>query len=150
MSHSNHAKISNMSKHSTTKNIDPTMGLDARVAKLEADVEHIKIDITEIKVDLRAFSARMDMQYGRLDDKIDNKIGALEKKIDAKIDTLEKKIDALEKRVDAKIDILEKKIDNLDHKMNTNTRWLVGMFMSAFLTSFGGLSLMMVHGFHWL
>lgn len=41
-------------------------------------------------------------------------------------------------------------IRRLDDKADSNFKWLIGIFLTAFLSAFGGLAFMMAHGFHWL
>jgi hypothetical protein len=57
---------------------------------------------------------------------------------------------------DIKIQIrrLDDKLDSsfkwLNNKMDSNFEWLIGIFLTAFISSFGTLALLRARGFHWL
>jgi tetrahydromethanopterin S-methyltransferase subunit G len=63
-------------------------------------------------------------------DRIETRIDKLEARLDDRIDKLEARIDKLEARLDDRIDKLEARIDGLTQKIETNTRWMIGISLT--------------------
>ncbi|MFZ4112885.1 MAG: coiled-coil domain-containing protein [Ilumatobacteraceae bacterium] len=77
-------------------------------------------------------------------DKLDNRIDKLEARLDDRIDKLETRIDKLEARLDDRIDKLEARIDGLTQKIETNTRWMIGISLTYGIGIIGVLVTFMV------
>ena len=72
--------------------------------------------------DFDRLETRIDKLEARLDDRID--------KLEIRFDKLEVRIDKLEARLDDRIDKLEARIDGLTQKIETNTRWMIGISLT--------------------
>jgi len=70
-------------------------------------------------------------------DKLENRIDKLEARLDDRIDKLEARIDGLEARLDDRIDKLTQKIE-------TNTRWMIGISLTYGIGILGTLVTFMV------
>jgi len=70
-------------------------------------------------------------------DKLDNRIDKLEARLDDRIDKLEARIDKLEARLDDRIDTLTQKIE-------TNTKWMIGISITFGIGILGALVTFMV------
>jgi tetrahydromethanopterin S-methyltransferase subunit G len=70
-------------------------------------------------------------------DKLDNRIDKLEARLDDRIDKLEARIDKLEARLDDRIDTLTQKIE-------TNTKWMIGISITYGIGILGALVTFMV------
>ncbi|MGB6976939.1 MAG: hypothetical protein WBE18_05755 [Gammaproteobacteria bacterium] len=123
------------------------MSLEVRVAKLESDVHHILTDVTDIKSQLQRLDGKLETQIQCLDGKLETQIQRLDGKLETQIQRLDIKLETQIQRLDIK---LETQIQRLDNKMDSNFKWLIGIFLMAFISSFGGLAFMMAHGFNWL
>lgn len=63
-------------------------------------------------------------------DKLDNRIDKLEARLDDRIDKLEVRFDKLEARIDNLEARLDDRIDKLAQKIDTNTRWMIGISLT--------------------
>ena len=63
-------------------------------------------------------------------DKLDNRIDKLEARLDDRIDKLEARFDKLEVRIDNLEARLDDRIDKLAQKIDTNTRWMIGISLT--------------------
>ena len=70
-------------------------------------------------------------------DKLENRIDKLEARLDDRIDKLEARIDGVEARLDDRIDKLTQKIE-------TNTRWMIGISLTYGIGILGVLVTFMV------
>jgi DNA repair exonuclease SbcCD ATPase subunit len=77
-------------------------------------------------------------------DRIETRIDKLEARLDDRIDKLEARIDKLEARLDDRIDKLEARIDGLTQKIETNTRWMIGISLTYGIGILGILVTFMV------
>jgi tetrahydromethanopterin S-methyltransferase subunit G len=73
-------------------------------------------------------------------DRIETRIDKLEARLDDRIDKLEIRFDKLE----ARIDKLEARIDGLTHKIETNTKWMIGISLTYGIGILGTLVTVMV------
>ena len=77
-------------------------------------------------------------------DKLDNRIDRLEARLDDRIDKLEARFDKLEARIDNLEARLDDRIDKLAQKIDTNTRWMIGISITYGIGILGALVTFMV------
>ena len=77
-------------------------------------------------------------------DKLDNRIDKLEARLDDRIDKLEARFDKLEARIDNLEARLDDRIDGLTQKIETNTRWMIGISLTYGIGILGALVTFMV------
>ena len=77
-------------------------------------------------------------------DKLDNRIDRLEARLDDRIDKLEARFDKLEARIDNLEARLDDRIDKLAQKIDTNTRWMIGISLTYGIGILGALVTFMV------
>ena len=77
-------------------------------------------------------------------DKLDNRIDKLEARLDDRIDKLEARFDKLEVRIDNLEARLDDRIDTLTQKIETNTRWMIGISLTYGIGILGALVTFMV------
>ena len=77
-------------------------------------------------------------------DKLDNRIDRLEARLDVRIDKLEARFDKLEARIDNLEARLDDRIDKLAQKIDTNTRWMIGISLTYGIGILGALVTFMV------
>ncbi len=81
-------------------------------------------------------------------DRIETRIDKLEARLDDRIDKLEARIDKLEARLDDRIDQLDakfsKQIADLTQKIETNTKWMIGISLTYGIGILGVLVTFMV------
>ncbi len=77
-------------------------------------------------------------------DKLDNRIDKLEARLDDRIDKLEARFDKLEVRIDNLEARLDDRIDKLAQKIDTNTRWMIGISITYGIGILGALVTFMV------
>ena len=77
-------------------------------------------------------------------DKLDNRIDKLEARLDDRIDKLEARFDKLEVRIDNLEARLDDRIDKLAQKIETNTRWMIGISLTYGIGILGTLVTVMV------
>ena len=77
-------------------------------------------------------------------DRIETRIDKLEARLDDRIDKLEARLDKLEARLDDRIDKLEARIDGLTQKIETNTKWMIGISLTYGIGILGALVTFMV------
>ena len=77
-------------------------------------------------------------------DKLDNRIDKLEARLDDRIDKLEARFDKLEVRIDKLEARLDDRIDTLAQKIDTNTRWMIGISITYGIGILGALVTFMV------
>lgn len=77
-------------------------------------------------------------------DKLDNRIDKLEARLDDRIDKLEVRFDKLEARLDKLEARLDDRIDTLTQKIETNTRWMIGISITYGIGILGALVTFMV------
>ena len=77
-------------------------------------------------------------------DKLDNRIDKLEARLDDRIDKLEARFDKLEVRIDNLEARLDDRIDTLAQKIDTNTRWMIGISLTYGIGILGALVTFMV------
>ena len=77
-------------------------------------------------------------------DKLDNRIDKLEARLDDRIDKLEARFDKLEVRIDNLEARLDDRIDTLTQKIETNTRWMIGISITYGIGILGALVTFMV------
>ena len=77
-------------------------------------------------------------------DKLDNRIDRLEARLDDRIDKLEARFDKLEVRIDNLEARLDDRIDTLTQKIETNTRWMIGISITYGIGILGALVTFMV------
>ena len=126
---------------SETARLDMLSGLRTHVGEAVANtlMEHLPPggwydvartgDFDRIETRIDKLEVRLDKLEARLDDRID--------KLEARFDKLEVRIDNLEARLDDRIDKLAQKID-------TNTRWMIGISLTYGIGILGALVTFMV------
>ena len=126
---------------SETARLDMLSGLRTHVGEAVANtlMEHLPPggwydvartgDFDRIEIRLDKLENRIDKLEARLDDRFD--------KLEARFDKLEVRIDKLEARLDDRIDTLAQKID-------TNTRWMIGISITYGIGILGALVTFMV------
>lgn len=77
-------------------------------------------------------------------DRIENRIDKLEARLDDRIDKLEIRFDKLEIRIDKLEARLDDRIDKLTQKIETNTRWMIGISLTYGIGILGTLVTFMV------
>ena len=77
-------------------------------------------------------------------DKLDNRIDKLEARLDDRINKLEVRFDKLEARIDKLEARLDDRIDKLAQKIDTNTRWMIGISLTYGIGILGALVTFMV------
>ena len=126
---------------SETARLDMLSGLRTHVGEAVANtlMEHLPpggwYDVARTG-DFDRIETRIDKLEARLDDRID--------KLEIRFDKLEVRIDKLEARLDDRIDKLETRIDGLTQKIETNTRWMIGISLTYGIGILGALVTFMV------
>ena len=126
---------------SETARLDMLSGLRTHVGEAVANtlMEHLPpggwYDVARTG-DFDRIETRIDKLEARLDDRID-KLEIRFDKLEARFDKLEARIDILEARLDDRIDKLAQKID-------TNTRWMIGISLTYGIGILGALVTFMV------
>ena len=126
---------------SETARLDMLSGLRKSVGETVANtlMEHLPpggwYDVARTG-DFDRIETRIDKLEARLDDRID--------KLEIRFDKLEARIDKLEARLDDRIDKLEARIDGLTQKIETNTRWMIGISLTYGIGILGALVTFMV------
>ncbi len=126
---------------SETARLDMLSGLRTHVGEAVANtlMEHLPpggwYDVARTG-DFDRIETRIDKLEARLDDRID--------KLEIRFDKLEARIDKLEARLDDRIDKLEARIDGLTQKIETNTRWMIGISLTYGIGILGILVTFMV------
>ena len=126
---------------SETARLDMLSGLRTHVGEAVANtlMEHLPpggwYDVARTG-DFDRIETRIDKLEARLDDRID-KLEIRFDKLEARFDKLETRIDNLEARLDDRIDKLAQKID-------TNTRWMIGISLTYGIGILGALVTFMV------
>ena len=126
---------------SETARLDMLSGLRTHVGEAVANtlMEHLPpggwYDVARTG-DFDRIETRIDKLEARLDDRID-KLEIRFDKLEARFDKLEARIDILEARLDDRIDKLAQKID-------TNTRWMIGISITYGIGILGALVTFMV------
>ena len=126
---------------SETARLDMLSGLRKSVGETVANtlMEHLPpggwYDVARTG-DFDRIETRIDKLEARLDDRID--------KLEIRFDKLEVRIDKLEARLDDRIDKLEARIDGLTQKIETNTRWMIGISLTYGIGILGILVTFMV------
>ena len=126
---------------SETARLDMLSGLRTHVGEAVANtlMEHLPpggwYDVARTG-DIDRIETRIDKLEARLDDRID-KLEIRFDKLEARFDKLETRIDNLEARLDDRIDKLAQKID-------TNTRWMIGISLTYGIGILGALVTFMV------
>ena len=126
---------------SETARLDMLSGLRTHVGEAVANtlMEHLPpggwYDVARTG-DFDRIETRIDKLEARLDDRID-KLEIRFDKLEARFDKLEARIDNLEARLDDRIDKLAQKID-------TNTRWMIGISLTYGIGILGALVTFMV------
>ena len=126
---------------SETARLDMLSGLRTHVGEAVANtlMEHLPpggwYDVARTG-DFDRIETRIDKLEARLDDRID--------KLEIRFDKLEVRIDKLEARLDDRIDKLETRIDGLTQKIETNTRWMIGISLTYGIGILGILVTFMV------
>lgn len=115
------------------------VGLEPRVARIEADVANLKETVT-----------RLDKKFDRLDEKIDVRFLSLDRKIDERFLSLDRKIDDRFLNLDGKVNALNQGMvvmeRELRRSLDTKFIWIV-----TTMIAFGAALLAaMAKGFHWL
>ena len=77
-------------------------------------------------------------------DKLDNRIDKLEARLDDRIDKLEARFDKLEARIDNLEARLDDRINKLAQKIDSNTRWMIGISITYGIGILGALVTFMV------
>jgi len=118
---------------SDTARLDMLAGLRTHVGEAVANtlIEHLPpggwYDVART-----ADIDRLDARFDRLDARVD--------KLETRIDKLETRIDKLE----ARIDKLEARINELAQKIETNTKWMIGISLTYGIGILGALVTFMV------
>ena len=126
---------------SETARLDMLSGLRTHVGEAVANtlMEHLPpggwYDVARTG-DFDRIETRIDKLEARLDDRID-KLEIRFDKLEARFDKLEARLDNLEARLDDRIDKLAQKID-------TNTRWMIGISITYGIGILGALVTFMV------
>ena len=112
---------------SETARLDMLSGLRTHVGETVANtlMEHLPpggwYDVARTG-DFDRIETRIDKLEARLDDRID--------KLEIRIDKLEARFDKLEARIDKLEARLDDRIDKLAQKIDTNTRWMIGISLT--------------------
>ena len=77
-------------------------------------------------------------------DRLETRIDKLEARLDDRIDKLEIRFDKLEARIDILEARLDDRIDKLAQKIDTNTRWMIGISLTYGIGILGALVTFMV------
>jgi hypothetical protein len=77
-------------------------------------------------------------------DRIETRIDRLEIRFDKLEARLDDRIDKLEARIDDRIDKLEARFDKLEARIDTNTRWMIGISLTYGIGILGALVTFMV------
>jgi tetrahydromethanopterin S-methyltransferase subunit G len=77
-------------------------------------------------------------------DRIETRLDRLEARLDDRIDKLEIRFDKLEARIDGLEARLDDRIDKLTQKIETNTRWMIGISLTYGIGILGVLITFMV------
>ena len=129
---------------SDTARLDMLAGLRTHVGEAVANtlIEHLPpggwydvartadIDKLEARFD------RLDARFDRLDARFD--------RLEARVDKLEARIDKLEDRIDKLEARLDDRIDQLAQKIETNTKWMIGISLTYGIGILGALVTFMV------
>jgi hypothetical protein len=73
--------------------------------------------------------ARLEEGYEQLSARLTN--------IDPRFDAIDRRFDAVDRKIDLMRDTLDKKINALDKKIEQNFMWMIGIVLTAGLTSTG-------------
>jgi chromosome segregation ATPase len=124
--------------------VEHSMEVEARLARLEDRTETIQRDVAEIKADQRRLDAKIEAKFDAVNARIDGLDAKLDAKIDgvnAKIDT---KIDAVNKRIDGvkdSISALAEKVASFDGKLSaleaSMIKWIIGTIITSMALAFG-------------
>ena len=112
---------------SETARLDMLSGLRTHVGEAVANtlMEHLPpggwYDVARTG-DFDRIETRIDKLEARIDDRID--------KLEIRIDKLETRFDKLEARIDKLEARLDDRIDKLTQKIETNTRWMIGISLT--------------------
>ena len=126
---------------SETARLDMLSGLRTHVGEAVANtlMEHLPpggwYDVARTG-DFDRLETRIDKLEARLDDRID--------KLEIRIDKLEARFDKLEARIDILEARLDDRIDKLAQKIDTNTRWMIGISLTYGIGILGALVTFMV------
>ena len=126
---------------SETARLDMLSGLRTHVGEAVANtlMEHLPpggwYDVARTG-DFDRIETRIDKLEARLDDRID--------KLEIRIDKLEARFDKLEARIDILEARLDDRIDKLAQKIDTNTRWMIGISLTYGIGILGALVTFMV------
>ena len=126
---------------SETARLDMLSGLRTHVGEAVANtlMEHLPpggwYDVARTG-DFDRIETRIDKLEARLDDRID--------KLEIRFDKLEVRFDKLEARVDKLEARLDDRIDKLAQKIDTNTRWMIGISLTYGIGILGALVTFMV------
>ena len=126
---------------SETARLDMLSGLRTHVGETVANtlMEHLPpggwYDVARTG-DFDRIETRIDKLEARLDDRID--------KLEIRIDKLEARFDKLEARIDILEARLDDRIDKLAQKIDTNTRWMIGISLTYGIGILGALVTFMV------
>ena len=126
---------------SETARLDMLSGLRTHVGEAVANtlMEHLPpggwYDVARTG-DFDRIETRIDKLEARLDDRID--------KLEIRIDKLEARFDKLEARIDILEARLDDRIDKLAQKIDTNTRWMIGISITYGIGILGALVTFMV------
>ena len=126
---------------SETARLDMLSGLRTHVGEAVANtlMEHLPpggwYDVARTG-DFDRIETRIDKLEARLDDRID--------KLEIRFDKLEARIDKLEIRIDTLEARLDDRIDKLAQKIETNTRWMIGISLTYGIGILGALVTFMV------
>ena len=126
---------------SETARLDMLAGLRTHVGEAVANtlMEHLPpggwYDVARTG-DFDRIETRIDKLEARLDDRID--------KLEIRIDKLEARFDKLEARIDNLEARLDDQIDKLAQKIDTNTRWMIGISLTYGIGILGALVTFMV------
>ncbi len=78
---------------------------------------------------MRSRMARLEEGYEQLSARLTN--------IDPRFDAIDRRFDAVDRKIDLMRDTLDKKINALDKKIEQNFMWMIGIVLTAGLTSTG-------------
>ena len=126
---------------SETARLDMLSGLRTHVGEAVANtlMEHLPpggwYDVARTG-DFDRIETRIDKLEARLDDRID--------RLEIRIDKLEARFDKLETRIDNLEARLDDRIDKLAQKIETNTRWMIGISLTYGIGILGALVTFMV------
>jgi hypothetical protein len=85
---------------------------------------------------MRSRMARLEEGYEQLSARLTN-IDPRFDAIDRRFDAVDRRFDAVDRKIDLMRDTLDKKINALDKKIEQNFMWMIGIVLTAGLTSTG-------------